>query len=118
MGHHCQVAAIGRTDTSHAVVRTVRVARIAVVAVFQHHVVVVFRQRQRELAFAVSHPDAEFVAREAAEHHAAVGRNRYADKGALKLVAVVVEHVGTLFVLRIDEVEFHHQLATVAHAER
>ena len=66
----------------------------------------------------MSHPYAELASAERTEHHAVVLRYLNAEERALKLVRVVVEHACTFGVLRIDEVEFNHQLATVADAER
>ena len=114
--HHSQMATISRADTCHAVIATVGIARVFVVAILQDNVVLVLCFGQGELAFAVCHPDAEAVAAEAAEHHAAVGRDSNAKESTLKLVAVVVKHTGAVLVFGVDEVEFHHQLATVANA--
>ena len=50
--------------------------------------------------------------------YAAIGLNGDTYEAAFKLVAVVVEHVRTLFVFGIDEIEFHHELTTVADTER
>ena len=62
-------------------------------------------------------PDAKTIARKTLEEYAAVGLHRNAYETAFKLVAVVVEHTSTFFVFGIDEVEFHHELATVADTE-
>ena len=114
--HHGQVATISRADTCYAIITAVGIAGVLVVAILQDNVVFVLCFGQGKLAFAVCYPDAEAVAAEAAKHHAAVGRDSNAEEGTLKLVAVVVKHTGALLVFGVDEVEFHHQLATVANA--
>ena len=84
---------------------------------YSHDVVVVFVVGQGELAFAVSHPDTQLATAQRAEHHATVGRDSQAQEAALELVRVVVEHASAFLVGGVDEVELHHQLATVAHAQ-
>ena len=116
MRHHGQVATISRADTCHAIIATVGIAGVLVVAVLQDNVVLVLCFGQGEFAFTVCHPDAEAVAAEAAKHHAAVGRDSDAEEGTLKLMAIVVKHTGAVLVFGVDEVEFHHQLATVTNA--
>ena len=70
-----------------------------------------------EFSFAVCNPDAETIARKTLEEYATIGLHRNAYETAFKLVAIVVEHTSTLFVFGINEVEFHHELATVADTE-
>ena len=82
-----------------------------------HHIVAVGAFWQVELAFTVSHPDAEFRTSEVAEHHRIVFRNRQADEVGFKLVAIVVVHVRLAAVFRVEQVEFNHHLATVADTE-
>ena len=114
VGHHRHVTTVCAGNTGYVVVRTIGLGRIALVGVFEHHVVVAFGLGQLEFSFAVCNPDAKTIARKTLEEYAAVGLHRNAYETAFKLVAVVVEHTSTLFVFRIDEVEFHHKLATVA----
>ena len=85
---------VGRTDASHIEVGTVRVGRIAVVVVLRNHVVVALTARQRELALAMSYPQAQLGTTERTEHHTLVLRNLKGDEGTLELVRVVVEHAG------------------------
>ena len=117
VGHDGQVASVGAGDTCHGVVGTVGVAGILVVGVLGHDVVVVFVVGQGELAFAVSHPNAQLATAQRTEHYATVGRDSQTQEAALELVRVVVEHASALLVGGVDEVEFHHQLATVAHTQ-
>ena len=117
MGHHRHVTTVCAGNTGYVVVRTIGVGRIALVGVFEHHVVVAFGLGKLEFTFAVCNPDAKTIARKTLEEYAAVGLHRNAYETAFKLVAVVVEHTSTLFVFGIDEVEFHHKLATIANTE-
>ena len=71
-----------------------------------------------ETSLSVGHPDAQFVAAERVEHDAIVLGDRDREEGALKLLRVVVAEMGLVLMLRVDEVEFRHQLATVADAQR
>ena len=88
------------------------------VAVLGHHVVLVFAFGQIELAFAVSHPDAELVATQRTEHHAVVLRDVETQIGTLKLVGVVVEHLLiALTAVAAHKTQFYHQLTTVADAQ-
>ena len=116
--HHGHVATICAGNTGYAIVRTIGIGRIALVGVFEHHIVVAFGLGKLELAFSVRNPDAQTIARETLEEYAAIGLNGDTYEAAFKLVAVVVEHVRTLFVFGIDEIEFHHELTTVADTER
>ena len=54
--HHCQMASVCRTDTSHIVVGTVGIAGICSIVVACNDIVLVLRFGQRELAFTVCHP--------------------------------------------------------------
>ena len=117
VGHHRHVTTVCAGNTGYVVVRTIGVGRIALVGVFEHHIVVAFGLGKLELTFSVRNPDAQTIARETLEEYAAIGLNGDTYEAAFKLVAVVVEHVRTLFVFGIDEVEFHHELATVADTE-
>ena len=57
--HHGQMAAIGGADSGGAEIAAVGIGGIAFVRILQHYVVVVLASGQLELAFAVSHPDAQ-----------------------------------------------------------
>ena len=111
------MAAVGRADASHVVVRAVGVAGILSVVVLSYHVVVILGLGQIETSLAVSYPDAELVAAQTAEHHAVVLWNAQSEELAFELLADVVGQVRAVLMLRVDEVEFHHQLASVADAE-
>ena len=115
--HDSQVAAIGAGNTCYRVVGTVRIAGILIVGVLGHDIVVVFVVRQGELAFAVSHPDAQLAATQRTEHYAAVGRDSHTQEAAFELMRVVVEHASAFLVGGVDEVQFHHQLATVTYTQ-
>ena len=117
VGHHGKVTTVCRADTCYIIVRAVRVTRIFSVVVFCDDIVLVFCLREVEPALAVCHPDAEFVAAQRTEHHTVVLRNGQIQERAFKLLAGVVAEVGTVLVLRVDEIQFHHQLTAVADTQ-
>ena len=109
---------VGAADSCHVVVRTVRVTGIFSVVVLCNDIVVVLRLWHIEASLAVGNPNTKFAAAESTEHHAVVAWDVECQELALKLLGVVVAKVGLVFVVRIDEVELCHELATVADAER
>ena len=89
-------------DTSHAIVATIRIAGIGVVAVFGNDVVTFLTFRQAELTFSVGNPNAELTAREASKHHTVILWNGQPKERTLELVRVVVQHAGSLLMFGID----------------
>ena len=65
----------------------------------------------------MSHPDAELITAQTTEHDAVVLWNVQSQELAFELLADVMSQVCTVLMLRVDEVELHHQLAAVADAE-
>ena len=73
------------------------------------------RSPEGKFALAVGYPQAQLVAAQRAEHDAVVQGYLQRDEFRLELVTVVVQHLGPC---GAGESQFHHQLATVADAER
>ena len=110
------MAAVGRTDTGNIEVGAVGVGGVAMVVVLRDNIIFLLALGQRETTFAVSHPDAQLRSTERVEHHTLVLRNSKCEEAALELARHVVEHL--CLSRLVDESQFHHQLATVADAER
>ena len=64
VGHHGEVATVGRADARHVVGGAIGIGRIAGVVVLSDDVVVSLRAGQAEVPLAVGHPDAKFAAAE------------------------------------------------------
>ena len=83
--------------------------------------VMVLIHRQRELSFAVRHPDTQFVTAQRSEHDAVVLRDVERDECAFKFPGIIVHHV-CLFpvccLLFVQKSEFNHQLTSVADTQR
>ena len=109
------MATVSRADTGYIVVGTVRISGITVMIVLGNDVIRALCFRKREFALSVSYPDAQLVAAQTSEHHAVVLRNAQRDELTLELVAVVMQHLGSL---GTSQTEFHHQLATVTDTQR
>ena len=109
---------VGTAYTGHTIVRPVRISGVFVVGVLRYHVIFVLRIRQGELAFAMGHPDAQLVPTQRTEHHTPVHRDGQSYELRFKLMRVVVQHVRLLRKFRINQIQFHHQLATVANTQR
>ena len=56
MGHHCEMASVGAAEAGNRTARTVGVARIGVVGVFENDIIVFEGHGQLETAFAVGYP--------------------------------------------------------------
>ena len=63
VGHHGQMAAVGRSDTGYPVRRAVGICRISIVGVLGYDIVSFFGVRQLEFTFSVGNPYTEFRAR-------------------------------------------------------
>ena len=96
MGHHGEVASVGRSQSGYVVAGAVRVCRIAGVVVFCHNVVLVLRLRQTEVSLAVGYPYSQFVAGQAAEHDRVVLRYSEGYELTFELVAHIVEHTSVV----------------------
>ena len=115
------MTAVGRTDGSNGAARTVGVAGIGGVVVFCGDVIGRRRAGEHEATLAVSHPHAELHAGKRREHHRIVLRDGKAEELRLELVRNIVLHARTLLLggaFRVEQAELHHQLATVADAQR
>ena len=104
VGHHCEMTSVGRTDACNRSLRTIGVARIGAVVVFERDVVAVKRQRQIEFSLPVRYPYTGFDSGQGSEHHRVVFRNGHSEELGFELVAYVVFHYGLLLVVGIDEV--------------
>ena len=62
VGHHGQMASVGRCDARNAQRRTVGVGGIGAIVVLCHHIVAVNAFGQIELALTMGYPDAQFRA--------------------------------------------------------
>ena len=68
----------------------------------------------------MSHPNAQTASAETSHQHAAVGLYGYAHKVGLKLMRIVMQHLGLSAVVVGNlayKSEFHHQLASVANTQ-
>lgn len=80
------MATVAAAYACHVIVASVWIAWIAGIVVFGHYAVFVLGVGQAELAFAMGHPYAQFIAAERTKHYAVVLWYGEADKLTLKLV--------------------------------
>ena len=84
---------VGRADTCYVIVRPVGVGGVVGVVVLRDDVILTLSFGQMELSFSVSHPQAQFVAAQTAEHHTVVLWNLQTEEGTLELMRIVVQHL-------------------------
>jgi len=117
MRHHGQVAAIRTAYPRYPFGRTVGVARVGSIAVFQRNMVEGRIAGQRELALTVGNPDAQTGTAQGVKHHRVVPGNVHVDKAALELMGIIVQHLRLLLIHGGNQAQMHHQLTTVTHPQ-
>ena len=117
MGHHGQVPAVIRANTGNRMIGTIRISRVFRISILQCNVIIFFPVFYYAIELLDHLTDTQRTAAQTAEHDGSVFRNMYSQECRFEFMGRIVRHNGFPVMTGNHQVEFHHELATVANAK-